>query len=115
MRHGFRRARVATCAWQGGEPRARRTPIHPPRASHEPHARTSRRLRRRSRDAEADAVPEADIDGELVVVPVFNDRSGGTWINVEGQEFLSPFLPDGLADGEAYLLDGTRLGPFRSV
>lgn len=66
-------------------------------------------------DAFADAVPEADIDGELVVFPVFNDRSGGTWINVDGQEFLSPFLPDGLVDGEAYLLNGTRLGPFRSV
>ena len=66
-------------------------------------------------EAFVDAVPEADIDGELVVFPVFNDRSGGTWINVEGQEFLSPFLPDGLADGEAYLLNGTRLGPFRSV
>jgi len=66
-------------------------------------------------DAFADAAPNADIDGELVVFPVFNDRSGGTWINVEGQEFLSPFLPAALADGEAYLLDGTRLGPFRSV
>lgn len=66
-------------------------------------------------EAFADAVPEAEIDGELVVFPVFNHRSGGTWINIEGQEFLSPFLPDGLADGEAYLLDGTRLGAFRSV
>jgi len=55
------------------------------------------------------------IDGELVVCPAFNDRSGGTWINVEGQSFLSPFLPAGLADGEAYLLDGTRLGPYDAV
>ncbi|MEF8781188.1 MAG: metallophosphoesterase [Haloferacaceae archaeon] len=52
---------------------------------------------------------------ELIVVPAFNDRSGGTWVNVEGQSFLSPFLPAGLASGEAYLLDGTRLGPYRSV
>jgi hypothetical protein len=53
---------------------------------------------------------------ELVVFPAFNDRSGGTWINVEGQTFLSPFLPDGLADdAEAYLLDGTRLGAYRRV
>ena len=37
---------------------------------------------------------------ELVVFPAFNDRSGGTWINVEGQEFLSPFLPDGLDSAE---------------
>ncbi|MDG5778506.1 metallophosphoesterase [Haloarculaceae archaeon H-GB2-1] len=55
------------------------------------------------------------VDGELVVFPGFNDLSGGTWINVSGQEFLSPFLPDGLADGEAYLLDGTRLGDYRRV
>ncbi|MXR50930.1 phosphoesterase [Halovenus sp. WSH3] len=66
-------------------------------------------------EAFADAVPDAAVDGELVVFPVFNDRSGGTWINVEGQEFLSPFLPEGIDDGEAYLLDGTRLGPYRSV
>ncbi|WP_436924320.1 metallophosphoesterase [Halosimplex amylolyticum] len=58
---------------------------------------------------------DIDIDGELVVCPAFNDLSGGTWINVAGQEFLAPFLPDGLVDGEAYLLDGTRLGDYRQV
>lgn len=58
---------------------------------------------------------EIDADGELIVFPAFNDLSGGTWINVEGQEFLSPFLPDGIVSGEAYLLDGTRLGPYRSI
>jgi putative SbcD/Mre11-related phosphoesterase len=58
---------------------------------------------------------EIPIDGELVVFPAFNGLSGGTWINVDGQEFLAPFLPDGLDDGEAYLLDGTRLGRYRSV
>jgi hypothetical protein len=52
---------------------------------------------------------------ELIVFPTFTERSGGTWINVEGQGFLSPFLPDGLASGNAYLLDGTRLGAYRSV
>ncbi|AUV81746.1 phosphoesterase [Salinigranum rubrum] len=52
---------------------------------------------------------------ELVVVPAFNDRSGGTWVNVDGQTFLSPFLPDALPDGELYLLDGTRLGHYRRV
>ena len=51
----------------------------------------------------------------LVVFPAFNDLSGGTRINVEGQAFLSPFLPDALDDGEAYLLDGTRLGSYRAV
>jgi len=52
---------------------------------------------------------------ELVVFPACNDLSGGTWVNVEGQEFLSPFLPAGLADGDAYLLDGTRLGHYRDI
>ncbi|MFC5366517.1 metallophosphoesterase [Salinirubrum litoreum] len=52
---------------------------------------------------------------ELIVFPTFTERSGGTWINVEGQGFLSPFLPEGLASGDAYLLDGTRLGAYRSV
>ncbi len=51
----------------------------------------------------------------VVVLPAFNDLVGGTWINVAGQSFLSPFLPEGLADGEAYLLDGTRLGPYETV
>ncbi len=55
------------------------------------------------------------IDGELIVFPAFNELSGGTWVNVPEQEFLAPFLPDGLTAGEAYLLDGTRLGPFRDV
>jgi hypothetical protein len=38
-------------------------------------------------------------------------------VNVEGQGFLAPFLPDALVEEatEAYLLDGTRLGPYRSV
>jgi putative SbcD/Mre11-related phosphoesterase len=55
------------------------------------------------------------VDGDLVVFPAFNELTGGTWVNVDGQGFLSPFLPDGLADGEAYLLDGTRLGDYRRV
>lgn len=54
-------------------------------------------------------------DPELVVFPAFNERSGGTWINVSGQSFLSPFLPRGLVRGDAYLLDGTRLGEYREV
>jgi putative SbcD/Mre11-related phosphoesterase len=54
-------------------------------------------------------------DPELVVLPAFNDRSGGTWVNVEGQDFLAPFLPAALADAEVYLLDGTRLGAYRAV
>jgi hypothetical protein len=59
--------------------------------------------------------PDQPVPEQLVVVPAFNDRSGGTWVNVAGQEFLSPFLPDALIDGQAYLLDGTRLGGYRSV
>jgi hypothetical protein len=71
-----------------------------------------------------EAVPEpfAEFHGtdlpvpdELVVFPAYNDLSGGTWVNVEGQEFLSPFLPEGLRDGQAYLLDGTRLGRYDAV
>ena len=62
-----------------------------------------------------DGVDPEVIDGELVVFPAFNPLAGSTWVNVPGQSFLAPFLPDGLADGEAYLLDGTRLGPYRSV
>ncbi|MDS0283715.1 metallophosphoesterase [Haloarcula onubensis] len=56
-----------------------------------------------------------DVAGDLVVFPAFNDRSGGTWVNVRGQEFLAPFLPAALADAEAFLLDGTRLGDYRDV
>jgi len=56
-----------------------------------------------------------DIDGSIVVFPAFNDRSGGTWVNVEEQAFLSPFLPEGMSGAEAFLLDGTRLGTYRDV
>ncbi|MGB9953187.1 metallophosphoesterase [Haloarcula marismortui] len=56
-----------------------------------------------------------DAAPDVVVFPAFNDRSGGTWVNVDGQEFLAPFLPEGLADAEAFLLDGTRLGAYRQV
>jgi putative SbcD/Mre11-related phosphoesterase len=58
---------------------------------------------------------DRDFEGDIVVFPAFNDISGGTWVNVDDQEFLSPFLPDGLGGGEAYLLDGTRLGPYDTV
>jgi len=58
---------------------------------------------------------EVNIDGELVVFPAFNGLSGGTWVNVDEQEFLSPFLPDGITDGEVYLLNGTRLGRYARV
>ncbi|MFC7069263.1 metallophosphoesterase [Halobaculum lipolyticum] len=71
-----------------------------------------------AREAFAAAVDLAGVewrDPELVVFPAFNDRSGGTWVNVDGQGFLAPFLPDALAGGEAYLLDGTRLGDYRRV
>ncbi|RLM52431.1 metallophosphoesterase [Halorubrum sp. Atlit-28R] len=52
---------------------------------------------------------------ELVVFPAFNERSGGTWVNVEGQSFLAPYLPAALPAADAYLLDGTRLGDYRRV
>ena len=60
-----------------------------------------------------DGFPEYSAVGDrLVVCPAFNDLSGGTAVN-ENDDVLSPFLPAGLANGEAYLLDGTRLGPYR--
>ncbi|RLM70414.1 metallophosphoesterase [Halorubrum sp. Atlit-26R] len=52
---------------------------------------------------------------ELVVFPAFNERSGGTWVNVEGQSFLAPYLPAALPAADAYLLDGTRLGDYRRI
>jgi len=58
---------------------------------------------------------ETAVNVELVVVPAFNDRCSGTWINVPEQEFLAPFLPDALPAGEAFLLDGTRLGDYREL
>ncbi|WP_266077406.1 metallophosphoesterase [Haladaptatus caseinilyticus] len=64
---------------------------------------------------EAHVGDDLTADGELIVFPAFNDLTGGTWVNVEGQGFLAPFLPDGLVDGEAYLLNGTRLGSYGSV
>jgi len=56
-----------------------------------------------------------DVNGDLAVFPAFNDLSGGTWVNVEGQGFLAPFLPEACPDAEAYLLDGTRLGRYGDI
>ncbi|WP_281195679.1 metallophosphoesterase [Halorubrum sp. F4] len=67
------------------------------------------------RDSDGDERRSVDSTPELVVFPAFNERSGGTWINVEEGSFLAPFLPKGLAAGDAYLLDGTRLGDFRRI
>lgn len=58
--------------------------------------------------------PGPSSDANLVVFPAFNDRSGGTQVNTDNP-FISPFLPAALADGEAYLLDGTRLGAYRDI
>lgn len=58
--------------------------------------------------------PEA-FTGQLVVFPAFNNLVGGTYVNLPEQDFLSPFLPDGLHNAEIYLLDGTRLGPVEAV
>lgn len=55
-----------------------------------------------------------DATSGVVMFPAFNDRVGGTWVNQQ-DAFLSPFLPEGLTDAEAYLLDGTRLGDYRRV
>jgi putative SbcD/Mre11-related phosphoesterase len=63
----------------------------------------------------ADREASVRAGAELVVFPAFNELVGATWVNVEGQAFLAPFLPEGLADGQAYLLDGTRLGAYQMV
>lgn len=66
-------------------------------------------------DVDPAGFPDYEAVGErLVVCPAFNEFSGGTFVN-EREEFLSPFLPEGIADGEAFLLDGTRLGDFRRL
>ncbi|MFC7042255.1 metallophosphoesterase [Halonotius sp. GCM10025705] len=64
---------------------------------------------------DSDPPDHAGDSPELVVFPAFNERSGGTWVNVEEQGFLAPFLPAAIPDAESYLLDGTRLGAYRSV
>ena len=69
-------------------------------------------------DSETEGDSETSPSGdppELVVFPAFNERSGGTWVNVDGQSFLAPFLSDALPAGDAYLLNGTRLGDFRRI
>ncbi len=67
---------------------------------------------------ERSAYDDLSWDGEtpprVIVFPAFNELLGGTWINVSNRSFLSPILSAGVT-GEAYLLDGTRLGPYRSV
>jgi putative SbcD/Mre11-related phosphoesterase len=65
--------------------------------------------------AERPEYADVTVDGEMVVFPAFNDRSGGTPVNVESASFLSPYLPEALPDAQAYLLDGTRLGPYTEI
>ena len=76
--------------------------------------RTERAWLRGRLDSEAFDHDYDRVGDRLVVCPAFNDLSGGTHVN-EADDFLSPFLPTGLDGGEAYLLDGTRLGPYRAV
>jgi len=68
----------------------------------------------RNEAGEAEGAIAPAVGPSLVVFPAFNDLSGGTRVNVE-REFLCPFFPAGFADVEAYLLDGTRLGPYDRV
>lgn len=62
---------------------------------------------------DVEAVPAQGPD--LVVMPAFNELSGGTWVNVDDETFLVPYLPTALLEGRAYLLDGTKLGPVLPV
>lgn len=50
-----------------------------------------------------------------VVLPAYNDRSGGTPLNGPDRSYLSPLLAAALRDAEAFLLDGTRLGPLAEL
>lgn len=56
-----------------------------------------------------------DTTPEVVVMPAFNERSGGTPLNAPGRSFLSPVLEAALCDPEAFLFDGTRLGPLEAL
>lgn len=61
-------------------------------------------------------IPGADWhQPELIVVPAYNDRAGGAWVNSPDPSFLAPFLPAALPAGVAYLLDGTTLGDYRAI
>ncbi|USZ68212.1 metallophosphoesterase [Halorussus salilacus] len=68
-----------------------------------------------AREAFAERAASVRAGAELVVFPAFNDLAGATWVNVEGQGFLAPFLPEASPSAEAYLLDGTRLGEYPAV
>jgi len=54
-------------------------------------------------------------DPDAIVFPAFNELAGGTWVNLPDQSFLAPFFPEALDGADAYLLDGTRLGDYRTV
>ena len=60
-------------------------------------------------------VTPPDDNPELVVLPAFNELSGGTWINVQDESFLVPYLPQSLIKPEVYLLDGTKLGQLGAL
>lgn len=54
-------------------------------------------------------------DPHFIVMPAFNELSGGTWVNLGDEDFLVPYLPEGVYDVETYLLDGTNLGRMRPL
>lgn len=59
-----------------------------------------------------------EVPEEIVVVPAFNEFSGGTTMNETGTRYLGPLLNSDLVDmGEAraYLLNGTYLGPLAAM
>lgn len=67
-------------------------------------------------DAFRERFPERpEVGPELIVFPAFNELCGGTWVNVPDHGFLSPYLPAALPTGDAYLLDGTHLGPYQQI
>lgn len=63
--------------------------------------------------------PSLPPDAQLVVMPAFNELTGGTAFNaLEGQKLLGPLFGNGLVDvdaARAWTLDGVELGTLASL
>ncbi|MEA3200463.1 MAG: uncharacterized protein QOE90_1891 [Thermoplasmata archaeon] len=70
-------------------------------------------------DAARKEWPQLPPDAEMVVMPAFNELTGGTAFNaLEGQRLLGPFFGNDLLDVEGarvYTLDGVELGTVGSL
>ncbi|MFQ5871311.1 MAG: metallophosphoesterase [Candidatus Geothermarchaeales archaeon] len=55
---------------------------------------------------------------ELIILPAFNEFSGGTTVNETGSRLLGPVLNSGIVrmdDAQVYLLDGLYLGKLKDM